>query len=105
MDRKLTAILCADVHGYGRLMGEDEGATHRTLTSYRKLIDSLIDQHHGRFVNSAGDSVLAEFASVVNAVQCAVEIQSTLKAENANLSLDRRMEFRIGINLGDVIVD
>ena len=72
MERKLTAILCADVFGYSRLMGEDEEATLRTLSSYRKLVDSLIEQHHGRFVNSAGDSVLAEFASVVNAVQCAV---------------------------------
>src|SRR6202030_2287611 len=86
-------------------MGEDEEATHRTLRSHRKLIDSLIEQHHGRFVNSAGDSVLADFASVVNAVQCAVEIQSTLKAENANLPPERRMEFRIGVNLGDVMVD
>jgi adenylate cyclase len=105
MERKLTAILCADVYGYSRLMGEDEKATLQTLTSYRKTIDALIDQHRGRFVNSAGDSVLAEFASVVNAVQCAVEIQATLKSENANLQPDRRMEFRIGINLGDVIVD
>jgi adenylate cyclase len=85
MERKLTAILCADVFGYSRLMGEDEEATLRTLSSYRKLIDSLIAQHHGRFVNSAGDSVLAEFASVVNAVQCAVEIQTTLKSENASI--------------------
>ncbi len=68
-------------------------------------IDSLIEQHHGRFVNSAGDSVLAEFASVVNAVQCAVEIQTTLKSENANIPPERRMEFRIGVNLGDVMVD
>jgi adenylate cyclase len=104
MVRKLTAILCADVFGYSRLMGENEEATLRTLSSHRKLIDSLIDQHHGRFVNSAGDSVLAEFASVVNAVQCAVEIQSTLKAENVNLPPERRMEFRIGVNLGDVMV-
>ena len=94
LERKLTAILCADVFGYSRLMGEDEEATLRALSSHRKLIDSLIEQHHGRFVNSAGDSVLAEFASVVNAVQCAVEIQSTLKSENANLPPDRRMEFR-----------
>src|ERR1700682_249229 len=86
-------------------MGENEEATLRTLSSYRKLIDSLIEQHHGRFVNSAGDSVLAEFASVVNAVQCAVEIQTTLKAENASLPSDRRMEFRIGVNLGDVMVE
>src|SRR5216684_5933421 len=105
MERKLTAILCADVFGYSRLMGDDEEATLRTLSSHRKLIDSLIEQYHGRFVNSAGDSVLAEFASVVNAVQCAVEIQTTLKAENANLLPERRMEFRIGVNLGDVMVD
>jgi TolB-like protein/class 3 adenylate cyclase len=105
LERKLTAILCADVFGYSRLMGENEEATLRTLSSHRKLIDSLIEQHRGRFVNSAGDSVLAEFASVVNAVQCAVEIQTTLKAENANLPPDRRMEFRIGVNLGDVMVD
>ncbi len=105
MERKLTAILCADVFGYSRLMGEDEEETLRTLSSHRKLIDSLIEQHRGRFVNSAGDSVLAEFASVVNAVQCAVEIQSTLKAENSTLTPERRMEFRIGVNLGDVMVD
>jgi TolB-like protein/class 3 adenylate cyclase/Tfp pilus assembly protein PilF len=104
LERKLTAILCADVFGYSRLMGEDEEATLRTLSSHRKLIDSLIEQHHGRFVNSAGDSVLAEFASVVNAVQCAVEIQATLKSENATIPPER-MEFRIGVNLGDVMID
>src|SRR5215469_6824319 len=86
-------------------MGEDEEKTHRTLTSYRKVIDGLIEQHHGRFVNSAGDSVLAEFPSVVNAVECAVEVQATLKAENASLPAERRMEFRIGVNLGDVMVE
>jgi adenylate cyclase len=105
MERKLTAILCADVFGYSRLMGDDEEATLGTLSSHRKLIDSLIEQHRGRFVNSAGDSVLAEFASVVNAVQCAVEIQTTLKGENANIPPARRMDFRIGINLGDIMVD
>ena len=105
MERKLTAILCGDVYGYSRLMGENEEAAHRTLTSHRKVIDALIEQHHGRFVNSAGDSVLAEFASVVNAVECAVETQGALKVENADLPPERRMEFRIGINLGDVIVD
>jgi len=83
-------------------MGEDEEATLRTLTSYRKLIDGLIQQHRGRFVNSAGDSVVAEFASVVDAVQCAVVIQGTLKAENVTRQPERRMEFRIGVNLGDV---
>src|SRR6267143_110429 len=105
MERKLTAILCADVHGYSRLMGEDEKATLHTLTSHRKIIDSRIEQHRGRFVNSAGDSVLAEFVSVVNAVQCAVDIQTTLKSENASIPPDRRMEFRIGVNLGDVMVE
>jgi len=86
-------------------MGDDEEATFRTLTAHRKVIDGQIEFHHGRFVGSAGDSVLAEFASVVNAVECAREIQSTLKTENASLPPERRMEFRIGINLGDVIVD
>src|SRR5712671_6788956 len=86
-------------------MGEDEEATLRTLSSHRKLIDSLIEQHHGRFVNSAGDSVLAEFSSVVNAVQCAVDVQTALKVENANVPAERCMEFRIGVNLGDVMVE
>src|SRR6266511_1517435 len=105
MERKLTAILSADVKGYSRLMGADEEGTLHTLTTHRKVIDTLIEQHRGRIVGTAGDSVLAEFASVVDAVQCAVEIQTTLKAENANLPPDRRMEFRIGINLGDVMVE
>jgi adenylate cyclase len=105
MERKLTAILCADVYGYSRLMGADEEATLRTLSSHRKIIDGLIERHHGRFVNSAGDSVLAEFASVVEAVNCAVEIQNALTAENANSPPERRMEFRIGVNLGDVMVE
>src|SRR4029077_20112716 len=86
-------------------MGGDEEATLATMTAHRKIIDSLIEQHHGRFVNSAGDSVLAEFASVVEAVNCAVDIQHALKAENAKLLPERRMEFRIGINLGDVMVE
>ena len=105
MERKLTAILCADVYGYSRLMGRDEEATLRTLSSYRKLVDSLIEQHRGRFVNSAGDSVLAEFVSVVNAVQCAVAIQNTLQAENGEVPPEKRMQFRIGVNLGDVMVE
>jgi adenylate cyclase len=105
MERKLTAILCADVYGYSRLMGQDDEATIRTLSAHRKIIDSLIAQHHGRFVNSAGDNVLAEFASVINAVQCGIDIQTVLKAENANLTPARQMQFRIGINLGDVVVD
>jgi adenylate cyclase len=105
LERKLTAILCADVHGYSRLMGEDEAATLRTLSAYRKIIDTLIENHRGRFVNSAGDSVLAEFASVVEAVNCAVNIQAALKAENADLPPGRRMEFRMGVNSGDVMVE
>jgi adenylate cyclase len=105
VERKLTAILCADVYGYSRLMGGDEEATLATLTAHRKIIDRLIEQHHGRFVNSAGDSVLAEFASVVGAVNCAVDIQIALKTENAKLPPERRMEFRIGVNLGDVMVE
>src|SRR5262249_16928287 len=91
-ERKLTAILGADVFGYSRLMEKDEEATLRTLSSHRKTIDGLIECHHGRFVNSAGDRVLAEFASVMNAVQCAIEVQTALKAENASLPPDRRME-------------
>ena len=105
MERKLTAILYADVYGYSRLMRQDEEATLRTLTAYRKLIDNLIQQHHGSLVNSAGDSLLAEFGSVVNAVQCAVETQNALKVENANLPPEMRMEFRIGVNVGDVMTE
>src|SRR5262249_22428043 len=105
IERRLAAILSADVKGYSRLMGEDEEATLRTLTSHRKVIDSLIAQHRGHIVGTAGDSVLAEFASVVDAVLCAVVIQQTLKAANAHLPAERRMEFRIGINLGDVMVE
>ena len=101
--RKLTAILSADVKGYSRLMGADEEATLRTLQEYKEVMASSIQHHRGRIVGTAGDSVLAEFASVVDAVQCAVEIQQVLRAKNALLPEDRRMEFRIGINLGDVI--
>jgi adenylate cyclase len=105
VERKLTAILCADVYGYSRLMGVDEEATLATLTAHRKIIDSLIEHHHGRFVNSAGDSVLAEFASVVEAVNCAVDIQTALKVENAKVVPERWMEFRIGVNLGEVMAE
>ena len=101
--RKLTAILSADVKGYSLLMQEDEVATVRTLTEYRKLMSSLIEQFKGRVVDSPGDNVLAEFASVVDAAQCAMEIQQVLRAKNELLPENRRMEFRVGINLGDVI--
>ncbi len=101
--RKLTAILSADVEGYSRLMGEDEDATIRTLTAYRELMSTLIQKQHGRVVDAPGDNLLAEFLSVVDAVRCAVEIQEELRVRNAELPDDRRMEFRIGINLGDVV--
>jgi adenylate cyclase len=101
--RKLTAILSADVKGYSRLMGEDEEGTARTLNTYKEIMAGLVERHHGRVVDAPGDNVLAEFASVVDAVRCAVEIQKELKARNANIPENRRMEFRIGINLGDVI--
>ena len=101
--RKLAAILSADVQGYSRLMGDDERATVETITAYRKVMTDLIQEHHGRVVDAKGDNVLAEFPSVVDAIQCAVEIQKELKVKNADLPEHRRMEFRIGINLGDVI--
>jgi adenylate cyclase len=101
--RKLTAILSADVKGYSRLMGEDEEATVRTITAHRKVITSVIEKYRGRVVDSPGDNILAEFVSVVDAVQSGVEIQEVIRAKNAELPDDRRMEFRIGINLGDVI--
>ena len=101
--RKLTAILSADVQGYSRLMGDDEQATVETITAYRKVMTDLIQGHNGRVVDAKGDNVLAEFSSVVDAIQCAVEIQKELKVKNADLPEYRRMEFRIGVNLGDVI--
>ncbi len=105
LERKLVAILSADVKGYSRLMGEDEVATIHTLTAYREVMTTLIQQHRGRVVDSPGDNLLAEFASVVDAVQCAIEIQKALKVQNADRPVQRRMEFRIGINLGDVVVE
>jgi adenylate cyclase len=105
LNRKLAAILSADVKGFSRLMGEDEDFTVNTLTDYRKTMKKLIEKHRGRVVDSTGDNLLAEFASVVNAMRCAVEIQKALKKRNAGLPENRKMEFRIGINLGDVIED
>ena len=103
--RKLSAILSADVKGYSRLMGEDELATIGTIKEYREVFKTLINQYNGRVVDSPGDNLLAEFSSVVDAVECAVEIQDNLHVRNAALSQNRRMKFRIGINLGDVIED
>ena len=101
--RKLAAILSADVVGYSRLMGDDEAATVKTLETYKGVMFSLIKQHRGRVVDSPGDNLLAEFGSVVDAVQCAVEIHEVIRAKNEELPDDRRMLFRIGVNLGDVI--
>jgi TolB-like protein/class 3 adenylate cyclase len=101
--RKLTTMFSADVVGYSRLMAEDEAATVKTLKAYRKILTELIKQHRGRVVDSPGDNLLAEFTSVVDAVQCAVAVQKELQARNAELPKDLRMEFRIGVNLGDVI--
>ena len=103
--RKLTAILSTDVKGYSRLMGEDEKGTVRTLNAYKEVMAGLIQNYHGRVVDAPGDNVLAEFASVVDAVECAAKIQKELKTRNAELPENRRMEFRIGVNLGDVIED
>lgn len=101
--RRLAAIFSADVVGYSRLMGEDDTATVKTITAYREVMDALIKQHRGRMVDSPGDNVLAEFASVVDAAQCAVAVQKEFQARNADLPENRRMQFRIGVNLGDII--
>jgi adenylate cyclase len=101
--RKLTAILSADVEGYSRLMGDDEEATVRTITAYREVMATLIQQHNGKVLDSPGDNLLAEFVSVVDAVQCAVAVQKEINARNTELPENRKMRFRIGINLGDVI--
>jgi len=105
MKRKLTTIFCADVSGYSRMMGADEARTLVTLKEYREAIEGFIARHHGRVVSWSGDGLLAEFASVVEAVQCAAEVQRELKARNSSREEDLRMTFRIGINLGDVMAD
>src|SRR5215831_5534052 len=104
-NRKLAAILHADVVGFSRLMGEDEAGTHRALGELRSAVDPLIASHGGRIVGTAGDSLLADFSSVVDALNCAVEIQLAARAINDPTPPDRRLELRIGVNLGDVIVD
>jgi adenylate cyclase len=103
--RRLTTVLCADVHGYSRLMGADEAGTLGTLRRYRTAIAGLVERHDGRIVNTWGDAVIAEFASVVEAVQCAVEIQQETSSQNSDPPHAHQMRFRIGINLGDVMVD
>ena len=103
--RKLTAILYADVAGYSRLTGDDEEGTHRLLSAYLDVITATIEKHSGRTVHFAGDAVLADFGSVVDALACAVEAQRELRKRNEGLPEERRLQFRIGLNLGDVIVD
>lgn len=105
MPRKLAAILSADVTGYSRLMADSEEATIETLTAYRRIIAQLAQQQQGRVVDSSGDNLLVEFASAVNAVCCAVAIQERLRIENQKLDRQRRMLFRIGVNLGDVVAE
>jgi adenylate cyclase len=106
VERRLAAILCADVVEYSRLMGADEEKTLAVLKSHRReLIDPLIDQHRGRIFKTTGDGMLIEFASVVDAVRCAVVVQKGMEDRNANLPDSERIRFRIGINVGDVMVD
>jgi adenylate cyclase len=104
IERKLAAIFAADVAGYSRLMGRDEIGTLRMLGAHREIMDRLIAEHRGRIANTAGDSVLAEFPSVVDAVQCAVEVQKALAEANEGVPEERRMSFRIGLHVGDVMV-
>ena len=106
VERKLAAIFVADIVGYSRLMGEDEEGTHAAVTELRReVIAPRIDEHHGRIVKLTGDGFLAEFASVVDAVRCAVEIQRGMAGRNEGAPVDRRIEFRIGVNIGDIIVE
>jgi adenylate cyclase len=105
MERKLAAILAADVAGYSRLMGADEEGTLTALRAHREMVDGLIAAHRGRVFNTAGDSVIAEFASAVEATLCAVEIQQAIAGRNASVPKDKRLEFRIGINIGDVMAE
>src|SRR5215204_7488912 len=104
IERKLAAIFAADVAGYSRLMGQDEVGTLRRLAAHREIMDRLIATHRGRIANTAGDSVLAEFPSVVDAVQCAVQVQEALAEANEGVPEERRMSFRIGVHVGDVMV-
>src|SRR4030042_4417857 len=101
--RKLTAILSADVVGYSKMMETDEAWTNKSLEENKKLVSSFIKEHNGRVVDAPGDNLLAEFSSVINAVQCAVKVQEALNNKNSKLMEDNRMHFRIGVNLGDVV--
>src|SRR5215831_9151836 len=104
--RRLAAILAADVAGYSRLMGADEEGTLERLKAHRReLIDPKIAEHHGRIVKTTGDGMLVEFASVVDAIRCAVEVQDRMVERNADVASDQRITFRVGVNLGDIIID
>ena len=103
--RRRVAVLSADAKGYSRLMGEDELGTVQTIRGHRAVMREAVLRFNGRVVDSAGDNLLAEFASVVDAVACAVDIQRALGERNARLADDRRLEFRIGVNLGEIIAD
>ena len=106
VERRLAAILAADVAGYSRLMGTDEEGTLRQLKAHRKeLVDPKITEHRGHIVKTTGDGMLVEFVSVVDAVRCAVDIQRGMVERNAEVSADKRIEFRVGINVGDIISD
>ncbi len=105
LPRKLAAILYADVAGYSRLTGEDKDATHRRLRDYLDLIAKTIEEHHGQVMHYAGDAVLAKHDAVVDALSSAVAIQGELKNQNADLPDERKVQFRVGVNLGDVIED
>jgi len=104
VSRKLVAVFAADVEGYSRLMGADEVGTLKGLTERRAILDKIIGKHRGRIANTAGDSVLAEFGSAADAVQCAVEAQTALTEANSSFAPERRISFRIGIHIGDVMI-
>ena len=103
--RRLAAIVAADVAGYSRLMGLDEVGTARTLREHRKVTDAVVAKHGGRLVKTTGDGMLLEFPSVVDAVECAVAVQAVMAQRNEGIPQDRRMLFRIGINLGDILIE
>ena len=105
IDRRLAAILAADIAGYSRLMGADELGTARALREHREAIDPIMASHGGRIFKTMGDGLLVEFPSIVAAVECALAVQNLMSERNADVSEDRRMLFRIGINLGDVLIE
>ena len=104
VSRRLVAVFAADVEGYSRLMGADEVGTLAGLTERRAILDKLIENHGGRIANTAGDSVLAEFGSAVDAIECAVEAQTAFAGANSSVAPDRRIKFRIGVHIGEVMV-